>query len=218
MFVGYPENTPNDVFRMLNLKTNSILKSRDILWMNRMYGDYMSLREDERTMLPIDEEDEMAEYTATTPDGVQPADAVGAFPNLEVDTHPDPDDPASDDEMPPVLTPSQTRLSPRHTRMERGEPLPAMTPNTPKVDRALRQLTASYNPLANRLLEEHGGTATPQDVQFGREDTTEPTTETTPVNPPTDSDPDSDPDVASLVIDRPIVRAPHDSFLKAGDV
>jgi hypothetical protein len=35
MFVGYTEHHSRDVYRMLNLITNSIINSRDIIWLNK---------------------------------------------------------------------------------------------------------------------------------------------------------------------------------------
>ena len=40
MFVGYPNNTSADTFRMLSLETNYIIKSRGILWLNETIGTY----------------------------------------------------------------------------------------------------------------------------------------------------------------------------------
>jgi hypothetical protein len=41
MFVGYSEHHANDVYRMLNLETKSIIHSRDIIWMNVAYHDWI---------------------------------------------------------------------------------------------------------------------------------------------------------------------------------
>jgi hypothetical protein len=41
MFVGYPDDTTRDSYRMLNLKTNRVIKSKDILWMKKNYGEWM---------------------------------------------------------------------------------------------------------------------------------------------------------------------------------
>jgi hypothetical protein len=38
MFVGYAEHHSRDVYSMLNLTTNPIIKSRDIIWLNKTYG------------------------------------------------------------------------------------------------------------------------------------------------------------------------------------
>jgi hypothetical protein len=37
MFVGYSVHNENDVYRMLNLDTNIIIQSRDIIWLNEAY-------------------------------------------------------------------------------------------------------------------------------------------------------------------------------------
>jgi hypothetical protein len=39
MFVGYPDDTTRDSYRMLNLKTNRVIKSKDILWMKKNCGE-----------------------------------------------------------------------------------------------------------------------------------------------------------------------------------
>jgi hypothetical protein len=40
MFVGYTEHHSRDVYRMLNLTTNSIINSRDIIWLNKTYREW----------------------------------------------------------------------------------------------------------------------------------------------------------------------------------
>jgi hypothetical protein len=39
IFVGYAENHSRDVYRMLNLDTNAIIKSRDIIRLKKMHVD-----------------------------------------------------------------------------------------------------------------------------------------------------------------------------------
>jgi hypothetical protein len=39
MFVGYTEHHSRDFHRMLNLTTNSIIKFRGIIWLNKTYGE-----------------------------------------------------------------------------------------------------------------------------------------------------------------------------------
>jgi hypothetical protein len=41
IFVGYAENNSRDVYRMLNLDTNAIIKSRDIIWLKKMHVDWL---------------------------------------------------------------------------------------------------------------------------------------------------------------------------------
>jgi hypothetical protein len=43
MFVGYTEHPSRDVYRkyrVLNLTTNSMINSRDIIWFNKTYGEW----------------------------------------------------------------------------------------------------------------------------------------------------------------------------------
>jgi hypothetical protein len=39
MYVGYPPNFAFDVYRMLHLKTKHIIKSMDILWLNKSFAE-----------------------------------------------------------------------------------------------------------------------------------------------------------------------------------
>ena len=39
-FMGYAENHAPDDHKMLNLRTNKVVISRDVRWMKRSYGDY----------------------------------------------------------------------------------------------------------------------------------------------------------------------------------
>jgi hypothetical protein len=58
MFVGFTEYQLRDVYRILNLATNSIIKSRDIIWLNNTYGEWknyktrISTAEDDTIELP----------------------------------------------------------------------------------------------------------------------------------------------------------------------
>jgi len=40
MFVGYPSNHACDVYKMFNLQTMRVFKSRDIIWLKKSYGDW----------------------------------------------------------------------------------------------------------------------------------------------------------------------------------
>jgi hypothetical protein len=39
LFVGYPSNHANDVYRLFNLSTIHVIKSRDVIWLNKTYGE-----------------------------------------------------------------------------------------------------------------------------------------------------------------------------------
>ena len=69
LFVGYAENHSTDVYRMFNLKTKHILKSRDVLWLGQRNGKYMATRAlDEDTY--SEEESDEDEETETIPSTV----------------------------------------------------------------------------------------------------------------------------------------------------
>ena len=45
VFMGYTENHSGDVYRMLNLSTNTIILSRDIIWLKKMYKDWIKSKQ-----------------------------------------------------------------------------------------------------------------------------------------------------------------------------
>jgi len=44
VFVGYPENHSENVYRMFNTLTKKVILTRDILWLNQSYGDFHNLK------------------------------------------------------------------------------------------------------------------------------------------------------------------------------
>jgi Reverse transcriptase (RNA-dependent DNA polymerase) len=54
IFVGYAENHSKDVYRMLNLETNAIINSRDIIWLKKMHTDWLQ----NKLMTIVDEEED----------------------------------------------------------------------------------------------------------------------------------------------------------------
>ena len=48
MFVGYADNHAGNVYRFVNLKTKKIILSRDITWMNKLYGEIYEKEDIER--------------------------------------------------------------------------------------------------------------------------------------------------------------------------
>jgi hypothetical protein len=48
VFVGYPNNHANDVYMLLNLKTNHIMKSRDVVRSNKTYGEWMKSKDNSK--------------------------------------------------------------------------------------------------------------------------------------------------------------------------
>jgi hypothetical protein len=45
VFVGYPSNDASDIYILLNLKTNHVIKSRDAIWSNNTYGEWMKSKD-----------------------------------------------------------------------------------------------------------------------------------------------------------------------------
>jgi hypothetical protein len=45
VFVGDPSNHASDVYRLLNLKTNHAIKSRDVIWSNKTYGEWIKSKD-----------------------------------------------------------------------------------------------------------------------------------------------------------------------------
>ena len=45
MVLGYAQNHTVGTYLMLNLRTKFILISRDIIWLNKAYGEYVSRKE-----------------------------------------------------------------------------------------------------------------------------------------------------------------------------
>jgi hypothetical protein len=53
MFVGYTEHHSRDVYRMLNLTTNSKINSRDIIWLNKTYKEW---KENKTTIFNVEDD------------------------------------------------------------------------------------------------------------------------------------------------------------------
>jgi Reverse transcriptase (RNA-dependent DNA polymerase) len=80
VFVGYPSNHASDVYRLLNLKTNHVIKSRDVTWSSKTYGEWMKskdcpeMSEDDRSDTEVElnnhpeaKELESSDQTVATP-------------------------------------------------------------------------------------------------------------------------------------------------------
>ena len=74
MFVGYADNHAGDVFRMLNLSTNKIITTRDVIWIQKMYGEHVGLKRSKyrETVLKLlaepDEDDDDEPHQTETED------------------------------------------------------------------------------------------------------------------------------------------------------
>ncbi len=45
MFVSYRTDHANNVYRLLNLMTNHTMKSSDVIWLNKCYGEWIKLKD-----------------------------------------------------------------------------------------------------------------------------------------------------------------------------
>ena len=45
MFLGYKKNNTGVTYHMLNLRTKFIVLIYDIIWLNKTYSDYVSIKE-----------------------------------------------------------------------------------------------------------------------------------------------------------------------------
>jgi hypothetical protein len=58
LFIGYPPNHSNDVFQFMVIHKRSIITSRNVVWLNKTYGDFMQIPVSERSLFidPIPED------------------------------------------------------------------------------------------------------------------------------------------------------------------
>jgi hypothetical protein len=73
LFIGYPDDHSNDVFEFFNFKTRSVLLSRNVIWLNQVYGDYMKITNVNTTKIEDseDEEDFIEKDTQNKEDNIE---------------------------------------------------------------------------------------------------------------------------------------------------
>ena len=59
MFVGYSDNHAGNVYRFINLKTQKIIHSRDVAWLQKFWGEYVGLKTSTIKYLENNDEDEV---------------------------------------------------------------------------------------------------------------------------------------------------------------
>ena len=59
MFLGYAQNNTGRTYRMLNIRTKRMVLIRDIIWLDKTYGKYVSRKENTKadTYILQDEDD-----------------------------------------------------------------------------------------------------------------------------------------------------------------
>ena len=45
MFVGYADNHASNVFRLINLNTKNVMLSRDVTWLDKLYGEVFKTKD-----------------------------------------------------------------------------------------------------------------------------------------------------------------------------
>jgi hypothetical protein len=60
MFVAHSVHHSNDVYRMLNLDTKSIIHSRDIIWLNEAYHDWIEMKILQKKVIDDEDDDVIA--------------------------------------------------------------------------------------------------------------------------------------------------------------
>jgi len=138
MFVGYVTDHAGDTYKMLNLRTKRIWRSRDIKWIATSITQLESIcAQDAKPPADNDDDDDAVEqYIRATgvnlipPDDDNEAAQAPAAPDEDIDDHDD-----EDSEEPPSAV--------------------ASPPATSKTLRAMCQLSTFYNPDATAYLVDH---------------------------------------------------------------
>jgi hypothetical protein len=92
MFLGYTKDHINAVYRFLNINTNMVNQSYDVIWLNQSYGDYKNLS---MTEIMLEENDNSDDEPITNiiqgsvlPTGMDPTNGEAVI----IDLWKDPDD------------------------------------------------------------------------------------------------------------------------------
>ena len=126
MVLGRAADHSGDVYRFLNLTTNKVIKSRDVLWLNKMYGEWKGLEAIQSAEPP--ETDNDFEFIDPTeePQDIEPGREIQSeFVDVESEEVNGPNDG-------PILE------------------MPAVPP---KVARAMKKLGGFFNPEAQKITE-----------------------------------------------------------------
>ncbi len=143
MFLGYATNHSQDVYRMLNIKTNRVIKTRDTLWLNETIGRYMAGVNAIQRQEEEEEEDEYDPPLRGTREDIE------IIPTGRDDKDTDIETGRVDND--PVLETGREEDDP--TDAIGAEPPDAQQLN-PKVLRAMKKLGGFFNPEAQRLVDE----------------------------------------------------------------
>ena len=132
MYLGLAKDRPKDTFRFLNLETHKVIMSRDVIWMDAVYGDYKKMPESEiARIVEVDDDDSDDEEVAVIPGNNNESESTDEEQESESSVDEDQfvtaDDGDSDEE---TTDKSETEV---------------LGPPDPKVSRELSKLSAYYN-------------------------------------------------------------------------
>ena len=190
LYLGREPYHTNDTYRFLNLSSHRVLLSRNVKFMNQMYGDYIPPFPDHHnnrySVLYIDDDDDDDEEPTTyLPSTPVPA-TIPTLPHVGTNpTNPSPDD-ADDDEMPELVpdTPSDLQSDPYDPfdNVDDDEfdflPPPAPTPKpiSTRLQRELRKLDGhlDYFKHSSKWSNQHAPRAGGESRPYPIENNTEP--------------------------------------------
>jgi hypothetical protein len=147
MFLGHVANHSPDVYRMLNLKTKRVIKTRDTLWLNETYGCHTkSVNSLKRSEAQNDDDDYEGPIQATSAGDIFIPDGFDFIPTVRDET--------ADQTATRTAT---IVLTTEREDDEREEAIGGDTPEAqdlnPKVLRAMKKLGSFFNPEAQSLVD-----------------------------------------------------------------
>jgi hypothetical protein len=134
MFLGVAPNHAPDVFRFLNLATNKVIVSRNVIWLGKCYGDWQKLTPSEIEYVA---DDEIEDSEIEDLDQGRAEETDGGMDEVEVEEETEEDteiEVEPDPELQPVV-----------------EPPP---PVQPRMTREMRRLEGFYNPTATAYMNQ----------------------------------------------------------------
>ena len=155
LYLGHAINHSKDTFRFLNLDTNRIIRSRDVSWLNKTYGEWKGIKtphadQDED---PIIFEDFVVILDSSTPQADNPPPAPPATDEDDahhVTTDEETNEPAdNDDNDDATVVADNTVFHPTPRNRTSG------------LHRIMQNLAISFNPEAEEALETYQNQSTP---------------------------------------------------------
>jgi hypothetical protein len=187
IFVGYTTNHGPKVYRLFKMSTNKLILSRDIIWLNCLYGDWQKYNEGKKDAifqdgLLLSNEDSSDDYDFNTINQLDDDDDDTLnFPmngNLVSDDEIENGQP--EPTMPTTYIPEHENLNMEPAETEEDEVTQDPNMNSAqkiKVSRAMRRLEGFFNPEAAEI----GRRSTRQRDPDGRRETNASTIESNPV-------------------------------------